>query len=355
MRQKATSTGIEVQKQLAARLIINYYWVLVLVSLILFLYKARGKPELIELSFYPLYFLVGGLVKSFLQKRIASVFRELQQTGALPTQGLQSMVEDFQMRLNSRLGDILGIVGGLAIVWFYRNTLKRIVNPPLDYLSSLLVVAIDVLLAYAIGVATWKAIVTAFEFRRLGLRGQLNIRPFHPAGCSGLGAIGRLYFSLSLILISIGLFLCGWILYAHWINPTFNGAYRFFEPWFAGGLIILTIVSILSFFLPMITVHRLMKEQAANFEARLSALAEKISDFEESLLSEGSQLGHEQVEAQYEKIQFLRSIYAQRRKIQTWPIDLQTFTKFISVQIPLSIGIISSVLNLRERLDKLFG
>lgn len=345
---------IEVNKQSVARLLINYYWLLVVVSLILFLYQRRGNPDLIELSFYPLYFLVGSQVKYFLQKRVVYVFNELRQTGALREQALQSSVEELQIRLNSRLGDILGIVGGLSIVWFYRSTLI-IMSSPLDWLASIMVAIIDMLLAYAIGVATWQAVVTAFEIRRLGSRGQLRIRPFHPDECAGLGAIGRLCFSLSLIMISISLFLCGWILYARWINPNFNDGYRFFEPWFAGGLIVLTIVSILAFFLPMITVHRLMKEQAANFKAKLMALAERISDLEESLLSQGSQLEHEQLEAQYAKIQFCRSVYAQRRKIPTWPIDLQTITKFLGVQIPLSLGFFNSVLSLWEKGNKLFG
>jgi hypothetical protein len=351
----STVQGVVAHRQPVARFLIHYYWLLILGSLILFLYETRGKPAFIELSFYPLYFLVGGLVKSFLEKRIASAFGELRQTGALQELASPSVAEDFQRRLNSRFGEIVGMLGGVAILWFYRNLLTIIDGRSLDFLLSIFVAVIDVLLAYAIGVATWKACVTAFEFRRLGVRGALRIRLFHPDGCAGLGAIGRVCFSLSLILVSIGLFLGGWVLYARWINPNANAEYRFFEPWFAGALIVVAVVSILAFFFPMITVHRLMQEQAANFEAQLVALAERITEWEESLLSQGSQLGHEQLEGQYAKLQFLRSIYVQRQHLPTWPIDVQIWTKFISVQIPLLLGTLGSVLSLWERLNKLLS
>jgi hypothetical protein len=342
-----TVQHVKVHKHLVARILTNYYWLLVPVSLLLFLYSAPRTPLFIELSFYPLYFLVGHLVKHFLQTRIPSLFSELHQTGALREEALPRLVEDLQRRLNSRLGDILGMVGGLSIVGFYFSLMSRPTGH-VGYLASILVAVIDVLLAYALGVATWKAIVTALEIRRLGLTGLLRIHPFHPDGCAGLGAIGRFCFSLSLILISIGLFLSGWILYGR-INDTVNGGYQGFEPWFIGGFIVLTLVSLLAFFFPMMTVHRLMKEQAANFEAQLAALGARISALEESLLSQGSQLGHEQLEAQDKEIQALRNTYTQRRKIPTWPIDWQTFTKFLSAQILLSVGFLSSVLSLWEK------
>jgi hypothetical protein len=105
---------VKVHKHLVAKILTNYYWLLVSVSLLLFLYSAPRMPPFIKLSFYPLYFLVGYLVKYFLQTRIPSIFSELHQTGALREEALPSLVEDLQRRLNSRLGDLLGIVGGLV-------------------------------------------------------------------------------------------------------------------------------------------------------------------------------------------------------------------------------------------------
>jgi hypothetical protein len=342
---------VEVHRQPVVRFLIHYYWLPILVSLILFLYGTCGELEFIKLSFYPLYFLVGALVKSFVEKRIAFALGDLRQTGALQEQAFHRVAEDFQRRLNSPLGEIVGVIGGLPVLWFYRILLLTVESRLLDYLLLGFIAVIDVLLAYALGVAMWKACVTAFEFWRLGVRGELKIRPFHPDGYAGLGAIGQVCFSLSLILITFLLFLCGWVLYARYIKPHTNNEYHFFEPWFVGALLIVIIVSTLAFFFPIITVHRLMQEQAANFKAQLVALAEKIIEWEESLLSQGSQLGPEQLEQQYAKIKSLRSAYLQRQNIPTWPIDWQTWAKFIGAQLSLLISTLGSVLGLWEKLN----
>ena len=325
-------------------------------SFILYLYQSPREPNWIELSFYPLYFLVGMQVRYFLKERVPYLFNDLRQTGSLPDEVAQSAAADLRLRLNSGWGDILGIAAGSAIIWFYRYTL---ITPSrsLLWLASILVAIIDVFLAYALGIAAWKAVATAVEICRLAWRRHLRMRPFYPDECAGLGAVGRLCFSLSFVLISVGLFLCGWILYGRWINyrdcVNTSDPYCSFEPWFVGGLVVVTVVSLVAFFGPVITVHHLMKEQAADFKAKLIAFARRVSDLEESLVSQGSQLGREELEAQYAQVQFFRSAYPERRKIPTWPVDLQTFTKFLSVQIPLSVTFFTSVLNLWEKIDKL--
>jgi hypothetical protein len=352
--QKARRAGVH--KRSLANFIVNYYWLFMLVSIVLFFYVERGKPGPIELSFYPMYFLVGAQVKHFLQETVPSFFGELRQTGALPQQALPSSAEKFQGRLQSRLGDILGIVGGLSIVWFHWaewgalfHSAVLVSSGPLPRTALLIVNVIDVLLAYGAGVAAWKAVLTGFEIRRLGSRELLKIHPFHPDRCAGLGAIGRLCFSLSCILLTISLFLCGWMLYGRWVNPHFFKTYAAWEPWFAGGLIVVTLIGILAFFVPMNTVHRLMKKQAADFEAKLLAVASRISDMEESLVSQVSQLEHETLKAEDERIRFLRDFHARMAKIPSWPIDLQTSVKFVTIQVPLSIGFLDSVLKLWEK------
>ncbi len=338
--------SIEVLKQPLVRLFINYYWIPMLLSFFLFLY-GKAKTGLIGLSFYPLYFLGGYMAKSFFQNKIVNTFFQLHETGSLVQNELESLMKGFQMRLNNRIGDIIGIVGGLSILWFYRDELIKLSSIRIDYLlSSIVVIAIDVLLGYVIGVAIWKVVVTAYELRQLAMSGKLKIRPFHPDGCAGLRAIGQLCFSLSFILICIGIFLSGWIIYARLINPEFNGVYRYFEPWFFGGLIVLVIVIILAFFLPMITTHRLMKKKAKLFELKLVALAKRISDLEELLLSQSSRLGYAEPEVLYAKIQSLRNVYSQLQKMPTWPVDFKTFAKFFGAQIPLWIGILTSAVNL---------
>ncbi len=342
--------SIEVLNQPVAKLFISYYWLpsLVSFSIYLFSYHKGTNSELIQWlfggSFYLLFFIGGSMAKSFLQRKIVYTFIQLRKTGSLSEQALQTLAKEFQMRLNNRVGDIFGIAGGLLIFVYYW--------PNYWSLSNFLLAAIDMLWGYVTGVAIWKTIVTAREVGNLGLKGQLRIRPFHPDGCAGLEAIGRFCLSLSLILISIGIFLVYWIIYAHWFNPDFGNStyYLNLEPWFKWGLVVLMIVSFLAFFYPMITVHRLMKEQAMLFEGKLGTLAESISDFEETLLSQSSQMGYEQLENQYAKIESLRNVYSQRRRIPTWPVNFQTLATFFGAQIPLWIGTLTSVLDLLQKL-----
>jgi hypothetical protein len=351
-------TGIVVVRQTVARFLIDYYWLFVFLSFFLFLYQAfyyeKRMPGPVELSFYPLYFLIGGLTKYLLQKKIPGTFARLRDTGSLEEKTMQGLTKGFVRQLNHPLGDAFGIVFGLLILWFYEFGWPALVSMNLGYtLSSVAIITIDVLLAYAVGVAIWKAGVTAWEFRQLGRRGKLKIRPFHPDGCAGLAAIGQLFFSLSFVLIVAGLFLSGWLLYGRWINPSFDHAFGYVAPWFAGSLIVVVAVSIAAFFLPLLAVHRLMKEEAARHETRVLALAGRIADLEESLLSSESWPNHEELDARLAQLESLRSTYLHQRKIPTWPVDFETRGKFLSAQIGLWVGIPTSVLNLWDKVKPL--
>ena len=142
---------IEVVKQPVARLLINYYWVPVLLSFCLFLYEPGGSSEIL-LSYYLLYLVVGGLTKCFVQKRIARTFYEFRNAGSLDEHAFQTLSTRFETRLNNSLANIFGIVSGLwVLLWFYGDDLPNLISYPLDSLRSIAIVAIDVLLGYAIG------------------------------------------------------------------------------------------------------------------------------------------------------------------------------------------------------------
>jgi len=361
----ASKVEIDVLKRpLIARLFVNYYWLPILLSLSLYLglYFSNNpngtwKPSvgvLIELSFYPLFFWAGGFAKSFLLKKIRYTFGELLRVGSFAEQPGGKFPEDFQRRLDSRAADLMGVVAGFLIFIFYLLTgAMESLKHPLTNIAYILIMVIDLMWGYVIGVAIWKVIATACELKQLTVQRRLRIRPFHPDGAAGLIAIGRLYFSLSLILLSIGLFLSGWIVYAHWINREFYETIFHYqwEPWFGGGLVVLLLVTVVAFFWPMLPMHRLMEEQAIDAQGEVEALGERISTSEESLLSQSSQIEPGEIEAQFTKIDSLRRIYSERRRIPTWPADLQMFKKFWTAQIPLIVAFLLSFLTLLEKIS----
>jgi hypothetical protein len=210
---------------------------------------------------------------------------------------------------------------------------------------------IDALLTYALCVAIWKAGVTAWECRQLGRTRKLKIRPFHPDGCAGLAAIGQLLFSFSFILIVTGLFLSGWLLCArlNYIPPESTEGFAHLTPWLAGGLLGVMLASIMVFFLPLLTIHRMMKEEAVSYESRVLDLAGRIADLEGSLLSSASSPNYEELEARLAQIESLRSAYLHQRKIPTWPVDFETRGKFLAAQVSLWVGMPLSILSLWEK------
>ena len=268
---------------------------------------------------------------------------------------MQRLVPGFVAQLNHPLGDVCGIVFCVCVLAFYLSALSSIIDVPLLVINVALLI-IDVLLAYAGGVATWKIGVTVWEFRKLWRRGELKIRPFHPDGCGGLAAIGQLFFSLSFVLIVIGLFLGGWLVYSQSIKaglPASDGPLGDFGPLFVGSSIAMVVASLLVFFWPLHAVHRLMKAEAAPHEAQVLALAGRIAALEKSVLCSAFRPNHEELEARLAELERLRSIYSHERKIPTWPVDLATLGKFVSAQAALWVGP-TSVLGLWEKIKPLW-
>jgi hypothetical protein len=157
----AASNRVTVTMDRLARLVFTHYLFLSFVSFVfLCLIKryAGQKPELIEISFYPLFLVVGLLIRRFLSE-IPETFLSLQANGALAEESAKVFIQPFEKRLNSWAADTSGIVLGLACVWFYQRQLLDAATVAfsrdplwikLGYvLSSLAVCAIDVLLAYA--------------------------------------------------------------------------------------------------------------------------------------------------------------------------------------------------------------
>jgi hypothetical protein len=86
-------------------------------------------------------------------------------------------------------------------------------------------------------------------------------------------------------------------------------------PIFVAGVAVVAILSTFMFFSPMLSVQRLMKKEAAYFEAKLRRLADRVSDCEELLLSKQAELEPKQLEDERAKIQAMRSVYSEQRRI----------------------------------------
>jgi len=173
--------SVDVLKQPLARIIVNHFWVAPLLSGLAYLYAyyylyyylnlyPTARPlSWIDLSFYPLFMLMGGLLKSFFNKQIRSTFLDLQQNGSMSREAFVALQKDLQGRLNSYFGDVLGVAGAFAIISFYAgawNNLRQIwpTNPFVCVVVAIGVL-IDVVLGYVIMIAVWKVIATAYSLQ----------------------------------------------------------------------------------------------------------------------------------------------------------------------------------------------
>jgi hypothetical protein len=332
-----------------SRWVINFSWLLLLVSLSLYSYLSlrATHPTLLELSYYPVLLAVGLQIKTFLNDRAPRTFRELRDSQALSEAEWSASAERLSRRLNHPLSVAVAGAVGLSIVAFYFPAVRQIHGARFDLaLAFVGIAAIDVLLAYAVGMAAWKATVSALELRRLGNQDRLLIRPFHPDGCGGLLPIGRFCLSLSLILVVLTFFFVGWIAYYRLLLRKVPDVYRTVEPWLVGSLIATVTLSVLAFFLPMLSIHRVMRAEAAKALRPLGQLAGQISREEEALLPELARLPDPELTKAEAHISLLRNHYAQRRRIPTWPIDLRIQVQFLGAQLTLWLGIVTTMISL---------
>jgi hypothetical protein len=217
------------------------------------------------------------------------------------------------------------------------------------------VVINDVLLAYAGGVAIGIVAVTAWEFHYLGRTRELHMQPFHPDRCAGFASIGQLFFFSSIILVVIVLFFGGWLLlggflYKKW-SPAFDLSYQEFQPWLAGTLVGVGLVSIAVFFLPLLNIHRMMTVEAAEYKQKVLPFATEIEDLVRSLVESASSAKYEELDTSLTQIESLRKAYREYAGIPTWPVDFQTRWQFFTAQLALWI----SVLTLMDKIKTLSG
>jgi hypothetical protein len=346
-----------------ARFIVTYYWLFVSSSFSFFFMQVaiyQKHATVIEFSYYALYLVVGGLTRHLLLTKIPATFLLLRDTGAFKEGAIDRLMKSTVHGLERPLGYVLGVLlAAVILFWFYGLDEWKQIHGMDWFWSAVLetgVVMDDVLLAYAGGVAIGIVAVTAWEFHYLGQTRELIMQPFHPDRCAGLASIGQLFFFSSIILIVIALFFGGWLLFGGWFlygkgSPGFDLSYREFQPWFAGTLIGVGLVSIAVFFLPLLNIHGMMTVEAAEYTKKVLRFAAEIADLEQSLVASASSGKYEELDTRLTQIESLRKAYREYADIPTWPVDFQTRWQFFTAQLALWI----SVLTLTDKIKSLAG
>lgn len=310
-----------------ARWLLRYYWVPVLVYVLISLYFGITRDSWcshFQWSFVPAQLVGFGLACHLICRMTPRLFDRLVSSGVL------TEADAFEERstLSRRLsGYPCEIFSGLFAAPFFVFSLS------------------DTLMAYLLGQIIWKGVVIGWTIHGIGSGGKLHLRPFHHDGCAGLSSIGELCLGGSMVLVAFATFLSFWLVYVAWINPAFSSdpLFKTALPFFYVGLAMVALCSVLVFFLPMWSTHRLMSKRADDLEARYLEIANELADREERLLEQSNSMDGITFSREFDRIQTLRSILDRGRRVPRWPIPVQTKVQFAAAQFPGAIGLVASM------------
>ena len=268
-------------------------------------------------------------------------------------QKLISFLNEYEGKLNNHMPLILGGVFEAVILITNQRALHfPIIFLPKGYpLSALVVNFITLILpmtvaGYAMSVAIWKCFVTGYYVHRFSSVFDISVQPTHPDKAGGLKPIGDLIFSLALMLIVASLALSFVIIarpinefiYKYLINVSslnyqvLAPAYLYSTIWFARvSLGIVLILSLFSFFLPIISTHRRMRTGKVNILSSLTEIGNKISQLEKQ--TQKVNMDYKQRDEAFAEIASLSKVYEIIYKTPVWPFDRDILIKFFTPQV----------------------
>lgn len=313
------------------------------------------NPQLISWAVYsPIYagvlltlFVESLCIRSFLFK-IPETFTRLWNGGAIAgsdsdervTRHFDKFLDDFENKLNNRgrlwLGlpfAILGLfffwrTGHLPHTvgrWFDDSDLAAKLVTTLVNTFALFVPAVAV--GYAIGVGVWKSIVTGLYVRRFSKSFDLVIQTAHPDKAGGLSPLGDLILALATILVVASLALSGLIIGADYVAFVYTEA---FSKAFLGLVLVL---SLITFFLPLITAHDRMVAKKKEQESLLADIAHRIAELEQSTRTNLREMDYEERKKAFEEIDVLTELYRRTASIPTWPFGRDVLLRFVTPQV----------------------
>ncbi len=278
-------------------------------------------------------------------------------------------IANFDARLNYRVSVILvPVVLIVAIFSLMSSGLLPGIHQP-EYPISAVIVNVFTLLvpmtviAYAVGVFAWKCIITGYFIHQFSVLFNLTIQPSHPDKSSGLKPLGDLVFSMALILVIASLAFSVIVIF---LNPTMQAIYNYVlsiyiesneilsPPYLLktilGANILLggaLLLSLIVFFLPLLSAYRRMYKEKLALLARLTDVTNRIADIESQARS--TKIDQKKRNDLLSEIESLTKVYNLISKAPVWPFDRDLLLKFLTPQIAslLSfLGVVEPIGNL---------
>lgn len=235
----------------------------------------------------------------------------------------------------------------------YINDLEKLMNCPgqwaMGVFFTLLVFTwdyssvIEFFIAFIIGLMAWRMTIAAVKVWQLGRQFYLKPQLGHADGCGGLEPLGNLCLWNALIITIPGIFLGGWIILGlDFIGP--NTQYfllaKSYTPLFYKLLLIPISFAVISFFLPLFSVHQSMVTWQTGVRRQLDRLGYCIDRMECEFLNRADMLEPVEVERMTKNLELMQQIYQQNQHIPTWPFNIGIMAKFMTSQAVPILGVI---------------
>ncbi len=236
----------------------------------------------------------------------------------------------------------------------YIDNLKSWMNHPGQWVMGLLFAllvfswdyssVIEFFIAFIIGLMAWRMAITSIKIWQFGKKFCLMPQAEHDDGCGGLEPLGNLCLWNALIVTIPGIFLGGWIIVGQSAKYSLlSEAYTFlaksYTPLFFKLLLIPLAFAIISFFLPLWSIHRAMLISQAAKKRELDQLSYEINQLDSKLLNQVDNLDPEESEKMVKKLELMQQVYQKNLYIPIWPFNTKIIVKFMTSQAVPVLGL----------------
>jgi len=268
------------------------------------------------------------------------------------SQKFSQYISNFEQKINYPIPLVLGSFFEIIIlVVLQRSGLFPVITFPKNYpatafILNFLTIFLPMTVAgYMISVVIWKCFVTGYYVHRFSDLFEVTIQPSHPDKAGGMKPLGDLIFSMALILIVASLALSILTIASQINNMIYNSLVNAFSPglqvqapfylisteWLAKiSLTIAIILSLGTFILPIINMHRRMQAEKINLLSSRTEIGNKISRLEKQ--AQKANMDYKQRDEAFAEIASLTKVYEVIYKSPVWPFDRDILIKFFTPQ-----------------------
>lgn len=189
------------------------------------------------------------------------------------------------------------------------------------------------------GITVSATVVVVKIINRVSLKDDINLAYFYPDKCAGTLVIGNILFIFSIYFIIIGVLIFLFIHNYQWVrmesgvnNYYVNALIVFWKvfPFVLSGII---------FFLPTKKINAILKEYKMFEQLKIRRRMNYLTGIIMSLESDNKE-AREKIEILDNHYQKLERIDKEISELNTWPYNLAYRTTFLSIFLPVVIGII---------------